>query len=179
MAKKEKIVDQYAQAILSFAEEENQTAAIKDDLLVLVQVLAEQPKLTALLQAQTISMADQEDLLDKLAGQATAGVLNLLKVLLAHHHFDFFPAVVERFVALDQARRGIVPVLIKTATAIDDDQKQRLTAAFQKKAGAKEVLADFEVDPALIGGVVMRSDALLIDGSLQNKIAQIKAELLG
>lgn len=180
MAKqKEKIVNQYAQSILAYADEHDDFTDIAADLQVVRSVVNAEPELTALLMAQTISEVEQNGLVDALTKGANNAVVNLVKVLLAHHHFSFLPDVVERFFDLYQQSRGIEAVTITTAVAVDDDQKDRLKNAFQKKSGAKEVQPTFEVDQDIIGGVVMQSKSVLIDGSLQKKIAKMRAELLG
>ncbi|GAO99168.1 ATP synthase F1 subunit delta [Fructobacillus ficulneus] len=180
MAKQEeKVVNQYAQAILAYADEHGVQADIIADLTAIRSVVDAEPDLTALLTAQTISDAEQNELVDALTHGAENAVVNLVKVLLAHHHFAYLTAVVNRFFDLYQQSQGIEAVTITTAVAVDDDQKDRLSNAFQKHSGAKQIQATFEVNTDLIGGVVMQSKSLLIDGSLQKKIAKIRAELLG
>lgn len=180
MAKqKEKIVNQYAQAILAYADEQNALESISADLLAIRSVVVAEPKLTALLTAQTISDADQGGLVDALTQGADNAVVNLVKILLAHHHFAYLPAVVDRFFDLYQQSQGIQAVTITTAVEADEDQKERLSNAFQKQSGAKKIQATYKVNQDIIGGVVMQSKSLLIDGSLQTKIAKMRAELLG
>ncbi|MBS9335166.1 F0F1 ATP synthase subunit delta [Fructobacillus sp. M1-13] len=177
--KKEKVVEQYAKALLSYGEDQDSFFSLLADLKVVQQVVKAEPALTALLSAQTISEEDQVSLLDALTKGADQGVKNLVKILLSHHHFDLFDAVANRFFALYQQSQGIETVTITSAVAVDDEQKGRLEKAFQKQSGAKKVEATYQVDPDLVAGVSMQSKSILIDGSLKTKIAKLKAELLG
>lgn len=177
--KKEKVVDQYAKALLAYGEDQDSFDSLLADLKVVTQVVESTPKLTALLAAQTISEEDQVSLLDTLTNGADQAVVNLTKILLSHHHFALLEDVSKRFVDLYQDRQGIQSVTITTAVAVDDDQKKRLEDAFQKQSGAKKVEASYRVLPDLLAGVSMQSKSILIDGSLKTKIAKLQAELLG
>lgn len=177
--KKEKVVEQYAEALLAYGSDQDSFDSLLADLKVVNDVVAKNPKLTALLSAQTISEEDQVSLLDTLTKGANQGVVNLTKILLSHHHFALFGAVVNRFFDLYQQSQGIESVVITSAVEVDDNQKKRLAKAFQKQSGAKKVEATYTVDPELVAGVSMQSKSILIDGSLKTKIAKLKAELLG
>ncbi|MCK8617490.1 F0F1 ATP synthase subunit delta [Fructobacillus sp. M158] len=177
--KKEKVINQYAEALLAYGDDQDSFDSLLADLKTVSDVVANEPKLTALLSAQTISEDDQVSLLDTLTKGANRAVANLTKILLSHHHFALLGAVADRFFDLYQQRQGIQAVTITSAVAVDDDQKERLVQAFQKQSGAKKVEASYRVDPDLLAGVSMQSKSILIDGSLKTKIAKLQAELLG
>ncbi|MCO0832106.1 ATP synthase F1 subunit delta [Fructobacillus sp. W13] len=180
MAKnKAKVVELYAKALLSYGDDQGVLPDLSNDLKVVSSVIAAEPKLTALLSAQTISAKDEDELVSTLTTGANQGVVNLAKVLLAHRHFAYFEAIATRFFELYQQSQGIEAVTITSAVDVDDDQKKRLEEAFKKQSGAKQVEAVYRVDPDLVAGVSMKSKSILIDGSLKTKIAKLKAELLG
>ncbi len=69
-------------------------------------------------------------------------------------------------------------VEIVSATVLGDAQQERLAAALRARL-RRDVRLQCTVDPALIGGAVVRSGDLLIDGSLKGKLERLATELTG
>ena len=65
------------------------------------------------------------------------------------------PAVVREYAALRDERLGVVEALVRTAMPLEFDETEGLRKALEAKTG-KKVRMRIEVDPALIGGVVVR-----------------------
>jgi F-type H+-transporting ATPase subunit delta len=60
--------------------------------------------------------------------------------------------------------------------ALDETQKERLAAALRGRL-KRDIRLHCSTDPALIGGAVVRSGDLLIDGSLRGKLERLQTEL--
>jgi F-type H+-transporting ATPase subunit delta len=65
---------------------------------------------------------------------------------------------------------------VVSASELNDAQRERLTQALRTRL-RRDVRLHCTVDPALIGGAVVRSGDLLIDGSLANKLQRLDVEL--
>jgi len=63
--------------------------------------------------------------------------------------------------------------------ALDEAQRQRLAGALRMRLRCRDVRLHCTVDPQLIGGAVVRSGDLLIDGSLRDKLGRLGTELTG
>ena len=87
--------------------------------------------------------------------------------------------VIDQFVSHYNEAKGIVDVKATTAVALDDQRLDKLANVFAAKTGAKQVNIENVVDNSILGGVILQSQSILIDGSLQTKIAKMKAQLLG
>lgn len=74
--------------------------------------------------------------------------------------------------------KKIVRAEVISATELDNDQRDRLAKAFEKRVGAAKVIFDTKVDASLIGGVVIKSADMTIDGSVQTRINKVKELLL-
>jgi F-type H+-transporting ATPase subunit delta len=71
---------------------------------------------------------------------------------------------------------NVADVEIVSAAALDEAQQSRLAAAMRKRL-QRDVRLTCRIDPALIGGAVVRSGDLLIDGSLKGKLERLQTEL--
>ena len=64
-------------------------------------------------------------------------------------------------------------VKIRSAVALSEDQKQRLQTKLETIHTAK-VFITYEIDPSLIGGVVMETDDKVTDGSIRHRLQEVK-----
>ena len=67
-------------------------------------------------------------------------------------------------------------VQVVSAVALSEEQQQRLAGALRTRL-SRDVRLHCSVDPSLIGGAVVRSGDLLIDGSLATKLERLGTEL--
>jgi len=102
----------------------------------------------------------------------------LLDLLTENGRLDFLPEIAEQFKALEAEDQNVADVEIVSATTLGDEQKARLAAALRTRL-RREVRLTCAVDPALIGGAVVRSGDMLIDGSLRGKLERLETELTG
>jgi len=99
-----------------------------------------------------------------------------LRLLTENGRLDFLPEIAERFRELEAEDRNVAEVEVISAAALDERQQERLAAALRSRL-SRDVTLHCSVDPALIGGAVVRSGDLLIDGSLRGKLERLEIEL--
>jgi F-type H+-transporting ATPase subunit delta len=102
----------------------------------------------------------------------------LLDLLTENGRLDYLPEIAEQFQALEAEAENVADVEVVSATALGEAQKERLAAALRARL-RRDVRLQCSVDPALIGGAVVRSGDLLIDGSLKGKLERLETELTG
>ena len=102
----------------------------------------------------------------------------LLGLLTENGRLDFLPEIAAQFKALEAEDQNVADVEIVSATALGDAQRERLAAALRARL-RRDVRLQCSVDPALIGGAVVRSGDLLIDGSLKGKLERLATDLTG
>jgi F-type H+-transporting ATPase subunit delta len=102
----------------------------------------------------------------------------LLGLLTENGRLDFLPEIATQFKALEAEAQNVADVEIVSATTLGDEQKARLAAALRTRL-RRDVRLQCSVDPGLIGGAVVRSGDLLIDGSLKGKLERLETELTG
>ena len=102
----------------------------------------------------------------------------LLSLLTENGRLDYLPEIATRFAELEAEARNVVDVEVVSATALDERQRERLAGALRQRL-SRDVRLHCSTDPALIGGAVVRSGDLLIDGSLKGRLERLGTELTG
>lgn len=100
----------------------------------------------------------------------------LLDLLVENDRLGYLPEIAARFEELKAEDQNVADVEVVSAVALSDAQQQRLAGALRTRL-RRDVRLHCSVDPSLVGGAVVRSGDMLIDGSLAGKLARLGTEL--
>lgn len=100
-----------------------------------------------------------------------------VQLLALNKRLSFLPAINDLFVGLYRAHQQILPVDVITATPLNEDDKQALAKALTAKF-ASQVELVYHIDPAILGGVMVRTGDKVIDGSFAGQLARLKQTLV-
>jgi F-type H+-transporting ATPase subunit delta len=99
-------------------------------------------------------------------------VQNFVRVLAENRRLPLLPQVHALFMALKAQQERAVDLRLTSAFDIDEAQGARIAEALGRKL-QREVRLSTEVDASLIGGVIIRTDDLVIDGSVRGRLAKL------
>jgi F-type H+-transporting ATPase subunit delta len=127
--------------------------------------------------------ATPERLAELVAGIATEGAAgdvlqtqarNFIATLAHYRRLGFLPEIAAHFEQLRADAERTLDVTVTSAVALSDAQRERFASAMRKRLD-REVRLHCEIDPALLGGAVVRADDLVIDGSVRSSLIQLAA----
>jgi F-type H+-transporting ATPase subunit delta len=169
----------YAKAFLGAAEQAGKTDAAVQEFTALVDsVLDVFPKLEAVLASALVSHDDKAKLIDRVFGSRLSPlVVDFLKVISRHGRLDVIRAIHHQVLELYDELRGRIRVQMSTATTVPDEVSTSLRAALQKLLGGDPSLEP-AVDPALIGGIVLRVGDTVYDGSVARQLRQVRQQMI-
>lgn len=167
----------YAQAVFQIAREKGEFDKWQSDLKKITS-LGEDAALSVLLENPKINFSEKVKLLSEGLNGINPLALNLVYLLVAKGNWSMVAEVADEYRHLLDSYRGIVEAEVITAVPLDDKDteklKQRLKAILDK-----EVVVRPAVDPGLVGGVLIRFDGKLLDGSTRSRLKALNRELGG
>lgn len=174
-ASKGELAARYAAALYELASENKAVDQVADDLAKLKILLAESRDLSRLLRSVAIPRADQFRALRAVMGEAGMSELTqrFLGVITENRRLFALPDIIEAFRNLMAERRGEVRVDVRVARPLTDGQKDNLDNTLRAILDAK-VDAAVTVDPALLGGMIVRVGSRMIDSTLKSKIDRMQ-----
>lgn len=169
----------YAKALIGAAEKAGSEEAVLAELDSWVDdVLARQPKLASVLGSVMVPAEDKIRMLDRaLKGKADPLLLKFLKVMATNGRLDLTRAVRNAARKLLNQKRNRFQVKVVTAAPLEPKQSAALRARLAAMLGGEPVLT-YEVDPGVIGGLVVRVGDVVFDGSLSTNLARLREQLV-
>jgi F-type H+-transporting ATPase subunit delta len=174
------LADRYAAALYAHAE----------DVGVLDAVVAEMEQLGKLIQASAdFRRLIESPLID--VNQASRAALSVLEqagvgkpirdfvgVVAGNRRLRSLPTIVAAFAALVAEKRGVVTAFVASAHALNDVQRQQIRARLIE-AGYGNVNIVEQLEPELLGGLVVRVGARLYDTSLKSRLQRLQYAMKG
>jgi len=111
-----------------------------------------------------------------LEGTASQPVQNLIQLLLRRGRIAALPRVAAEFRRLDDRRQGITHATVTSAAPLTTGEIAALTERLERTSGDRIAL-DADIDPALLGGLVVRVGDRLIDGSVRGRLERLRTQL--
>ncbi|AYY14275.1 F0F1 ATP synthase subunit delta [Actinobacteria bacterium YIM 96077] len=165
------------EAVFIVAEREGRLDAVEDELFRVDRTVASNGELRHALSDPTRDSAAHAELLDGLlAGKADERTVMLVHQVVQHPRGRQLGDALNALVEQSARRRERLLARIRVAAPLRPDQETRLTAALAR-IYQREVDLQVEVDPEVLGGVVVRVGDEVIDGSVAHRLEEIRRQL--
>jgi F-type H+-transporting ATPase subunit delta len=169
---------QYANALADIALAKGAAAAVTQQLGEFTTAYAISAELRNFLNSPAVAKAEKRGVAEKIATRLGASkiVRNFLFVVIDHQRTQLLPEILKSFQEVVRQRQGIAEAEIVSPAVLSDDQKKTMTKTLEQLTG-KKVEAKFALDPQLLGGVVVRVGDTIYDGSLRNRLNDLRERL--
>jgi F-type H+-transporting ATPase subunit delta len=108
---------------------------------------------------------------------ASEPFLRFLAAVIKRGRQGLFPQIAEEYGTLVDKKHNRVHAGVTLARTPDEELQAAVIGRLQDATG-KEVIARFRVDPAILGGVILRIGDRIIDGSVRRRMTRLKRHLL-
>ena len=176
MAEPTTIARPYAEAAFALAREGN-ALPVWSQMLRLTSAIVADPRVADALDNPALDAGAKESLLLSICGdKLTAEGRNFVRVLIEGDRIAVLPQIQEMFEALKDSADGIAKATIETAFPFEGNELAELISALEKRFGRK-IEATVAVRPELIGGARVTVGNTMIDGSVQEQLRAMAAQL--
>jgi F-type H+-transporting ATPase subunit delta len=176
MAEKVTIARPYAKAAFQYARERNAFAQWSE-LLATASAVVVDEQVAKLLSSPRVTPNELIDLIAGVVGQnLDANGKNFLSTLAQNRRLGLLPEIAAMYEALRAEIERIADVEVVSATDLTEAQRARLTNSLKKRL-QRDVRLHVSVDSSLIGGAIVRSGDLVIDGSLKARLDRLALDI--
>jgi len=165
----------YAKALLAAAEKSGQADQVVEELESLVSdVLDRLPQLDAALKSPRLIHEERLPIIDKaFGGRLSPTLLTFLKVVSKHGRLDALRAIASAARKQLNVARGRVEVLVESAYPLSNPLLERIASRLTQLLG-RQVMLTTDVDPELLGGLVVRVGDTVYDASLAAQLKRLE-----
>ena len=173
--KNSKTANRYAKALLELSLEKGNLDAVNGNMQVLSDTINESADLRSLIKNPTIKEEEKNTIFTALFGKAfDADTMNFISLLTKNKRTEILPEVTQQFITQYRANKNIVTAEVTSATELDEEQKKSIIALL-KHDGEVEMLE--MINPALIGGFIVKVGDKQIDASIATKFKNLRKEI--
>ena len=171
------IVKAHAEALFSLGLAENLEKEFFNELKEIEKVLDDNAEFVTFLTSPSIPLAKRTEVIETLFGEnAHEFVVSFLKLLCEKKRINSLKDCIFEYNLLLNMRASIITAKVTSAVKLTKKQQDDLRAKLKKKYGKTVELKCF-IDETLLGGVIVEIDGKITDGSLRQKLQDIKEVL--
>lgn len=173
------VARRYAKALIAVGAEDGAYANYGKELRTAVGVFQGAPELYKVLLNPMYKVEVRRALLTKVAEGAgfSASVTRLLLILVDRRKITLLDDIAAAYSRLEDDLAGRIRIVVESPTELAPDALNAVREKIKVSTG-REVIATFTRNPSLIGGLVIKIDNIILDGSLKTQLELMKEKIL-
>ncbi len=172
------IAKRYAVALFDAARNQDIAEQVHGDVRSFVGLLDARPEFRNFLLSPQVLTDDKKALLHSVLDERASGLfVRFVLLLLDKKRLDEVDTIADAFHYLYEESQGIAEARVITAVQLDRETETKTVARLEQETG-KQIRLEAEVDPALIGGMIVILDGKIIDGSVRTHLDELRRDLL-
>jgi F-type H+-transporting ATPase subunit delta len=172
----EEIAQVYARSLFEVAVERDQLDEVRDQLAAFADAMHANRDLAVFFFSPYFSVNEKKDGLRRAVQGATPAFDNFLQALIERHRMPAIFRIRTEFETLWEQERRLLPVHVTSAVGLDASVVESLGRRIGQQVD-REVQVSSEVDPDILGGVVLRVGNVILDASIKNRLEQLRKQV--
>jgi ATP synthase F1 delta subunit len=173
----EEIAAVYARSLFEVAQDQDKLDEIRDQLGAFADALSETRELQVFFFSPYFSTAEKEDGLHRVVSDADPAIVNFLELLIEKHRMPVLLRIRAIFDQLWEEENKLLPVSITSAVELDEAIVKQLGDRIAEQTDRKVELSA-QVDPDILGGIVVQVGNSVLDASVRNRLEQLRKQVV-
>ena len=174
----ETVARSYAETLFALAERNEGLEAFGSGISIVASLLEEDPQFRLFLETPRIADRDKQDVLRKaFIDDLPKPLVNFLLITIDKRRQRLLRDIAAQFHALVDEHLGREHVEVTLARSVDEETKAMVASRLSSMLG-KEAIPHVRVDPAILGGVVVRTGDTIYDGSVRRRLEGMRRTLM-
>ncbi len=175
-----KLISQtYGEALFELAVEKNKVEEFLEEVEGIRQILKVHPQLTEIFLNPQITRAEKEDVLVQIfTGRISEEIVGFLRLVLEKGRYQELDRIFAYFIDRVKAYKKIGVAHVTTAIPLSGAQKQRVEDKLLSTTAFETMEISYQVDEALIGGMIIKIGDRTVDSSLRTKLENMQRSLM-
>ncbi len=172
----EEISQVYARSLFEVAEEQGNLDVVKAQLDEFATALHENRELAVFFFSPYFAAEEKKDGLHRAVTGAEPAFMNFLEALIERHRMPAIFRIRTDFASLYDKTNKLLPVTVTSAVELDQKTIESLGKRIGEQTG-NEIELSSQVDPEILGGIVLRVGNFIMDASIRTRLEQLRREV--
>ena len=172
----EEIAQVYSRSLFEVAKEQDKLDVIRDQLGEFTDTLNDNRDLQVFLFSPYFSSVEKKEGLHKVLDGADLAFANFLDLLVEKHRMPTLFRIRRQFEERWQEENRLLPVQVTSAIELDDETVEQISSSIAEQTDRRIELST-EVNPEILGGIVLRVGNSILDASIRNRLEQVRRQL--
>ena len=172
----EEVAEVYARALYEVALDQDKLDEIHEELGQFADAMDESADLRSFFFSPYFSTGEKKDALKKTVVGADEAFMNFLEALVERHRMPVLFRIRSRFDQMWRDEHKLLPVQVTSAVKLDENTVKEIGQSIGQQLG-REVELSSNVDPEIIGGMVLRVGNFVLDASIRNRLEQLRKQV--
>jgi F-type H+-transporting ATPase subunit delta len=174
----EEIAEVYSRALFEAAQDNDVLDDVHDQLDEFADALEDEDnrELRLFFNSPYFSSEEKKKGVERVISDADERLVNFLKLLAERHRMPALPRIRRQFDSLWREENQILPVSVTSAVELDDNLVKNIGKRIEEQTGRRVDLSS-NVDPEVLGGLVLRVGNMVMDASVRSRLEQIRKQV--
>jgi F-type H+-transporting ATPase subunit delta len=174
----QEIAEVYSRALFEVAQEHDVLDRVHDELGEFADALEDEgnSELRLFFFSPYFSSEEKREAVAKVVTGAEERLVNFLELLAERHRMPALPRIRRAFEALWAEEHKLLPVSVTAAVELDDELVKSIGERIEEQTGRTVDLSS-QVDPDVLGGLIVRVGNMVLDASVRNRLERIRKQL--
>lgn len=169
----------YGEALFEVAMEEQKADLFLKEAQEILTILEQNPELDKLMKHPKISKQEKTEVLDNVFQNGlSAEMTGFMKLLVNKERYGELPKIFQYLIDRIKEERRVGVAFVTTAVELTEEKKTAIKNRLLETTSYKTMEMHYEVDAAIIGGLIIRIKDRVVDSSVRTKLEEMKKQLL-
>jgi F-type H+-transporting ATPase subunit delta len=173
-----RIASRYSKSLLEIAQGNNELDKVKADMDAVQQICMNSKDLISLLNNPIVKTADKKAVLQKIFASLGKTTQSFISFLVDRNREATLPMVAENYIKAYNTLKGINKATVTSAIPLSKETLTKLENYTKGILGLTEVELDNQIDPSIIGGIIIKHEDKLLDLSVSKELREIRKTLI-
>jgi len=172
------LIGNYAVALFNNAKFDNTQDKVFEEITFVSSIIKDNPKIKELLSSQVVNKADKIELINSLIKNIKISkiIQNFLLLLIKNSRTAILPSIIDEYNKLLYESKNIKMVQVISASELKPIEQEWIKSRIEKELNQK-IAVILNIDPTIIGGIIIKYDSMLEDYSIKGSLDKIAKTL--
>ena len=167
----------YAKAILEIADSKNATSEVSADMALIASTITGNSELSSFIQNPLVKVEAKKDVVSEVFASVNPVTKSIFQLLLENKRFEILDTIAVEYNKLFDIKNGVEVATVTTAVPMDADLEAKVSAKIASISSSKKITIENIVDPAIIGGFILKIGDKQYNASIADRLQVLKREL--